>query len=292
VVGRNTGWATAWQPSPAGQPACAVTSRRPRAGRHGGVLTGGSAVARWRQGVAGDLEGVTGKVPGKEERTGAHRNGGSTVRRCQRRRAVVFISGEGAPVVAGGGDEVLQLGRGKGVRDLQEISGIGSSGRSSPGSGRQWWCSAGIHEGVGAADGRRRWSGCGERWGSSGVREKESERSGDGRTSGAARAGSEWLSGTATEGKEEGKDGGPGRGGATRRGGAVGPDPYQRTAPGPPPGPYHRTEWGREAPDGWAAAQCRAAVPLTGGAGLSAGAVESAGARGPAREESGVAEPR
>jgi hypothetical protein len=33
-------------------------------------------------------------------------------------------------------------------------------------------------------------------------------------------------------------------------------------------------------------------VPLTGGAGLSAGAMESAGARGPAREESGVAEPR
>jgi hypothetical protein len=44
------------------------------------VLTGGSAVAQRRQGVAGDLEGVTGKVPGKEERTGAHRNGGSTVR--------------------------------------------------------------------------------------------------------------------------------------------------------------------------------------------------------------------
>jgi hypothetical protein len=53
-----------------------------------------------------------------------------------------------------------------------------------------------------------------------------------------------------------------------------------------------RTERGREASDGWAAAQCRAAVPLTGGAGLSAGTVESAGARGPTREESRVAEPR
>jgi hypothetical protein len=52
------------------------------------------------------------------------------------------------------------------------------------------------------------------------------------------------------------------------------------------------TERGREASDGWAMAQCRAAVPLIGGAGLSAGAVESAGARGSAREESGVAEPR
>jgi hypothetical protein len=75
-------------------------------------------VARRRQGVAGDLEGVTGKVPGKEERAGAHRNGGLTVRRCQRRRAAAFVGGEGAPVVAGGGDEVLQLGRGERVRDL------------------------------------------------------------------------------------------------------------------------------------------------------------------------------
>jgi hypothetical protein len=57
-------------------------------------------------------------VPGKEERTVAHRNGGSMVRGCQRRRAAAFVSGEGAPVVAGGGDEVLQLGRGEGVRDL------------------------------------------------------------------------------------------------------------------------------------------------------------------------------
>jgi hypothetical protein len=40
----------------------------------------------------------------------------------------------GAPVVTGGGDEVLQLRRGEGVRDLQEIIGIGSSRRSSPGS--------------------------------------------------------------------------------------------------------------------------------------------------------------
>jgi hypothetical protein len=62
--------------------------------------------------------GATRKVPGKEERTVAHRNGGSTVRRCQRRQAAAFIGGEGAPVVTGGGDEVLQLGRSEGVRDL------------------------------------------------------------------------------------------------------------------------------------------------------------------------------
>jgi hypothetical protein len=176
-------------------------------------------VARQRQGVAGDLEGVTRKASGKEERTRVHRNGGSTVRQCKRRRAVAFVGGEGAPVVADGGDEVLQLGRGEGVRDLQEISGIGSSGRSSPGSGGRRRCSAGIHEGEGAAGGRRRRSGCGVRWGSSGAREKESERSGDGGTSGAARQ----------RGKRREKVGGPGRGGATRRGGAMGPGPEWRT---------------------------------------------------------------
>jgi hypothetical protein len=70
-------------------------------------------------------------VSGKEERAGAHRNGGSTVRRCKWRWAAVFV---------GGGDEDLQLGRGEGVRDLQEISGIGSSGRSSPGGGGRRRC--------------------------------------------------------------------------------------------------------------------------------------------------------
>jgi hypothetical protein len=122
-------------------------------------------------------------VPGKEERTGAHRNGGSTVRRCQRRRAAAFVGGEEAPVVAGGGDEVLQLERVEGVRDLQEISGIGSSRRNSPGSGGRRRCSAKIREGEGVAGGRRRRSECRERWGSSGAREEGSERSGDGRTS-------------------------------------------------------------------------------------------------------------
>jgi hypothetical protein len=76
--------------------------------RRGGVLAGGSVVAQRRQGVAGDLEGVAGKVPGKEERTGVHRNGGSMVRRCKRRRAAAFIGGEGAPVVVGGGGGVMK----------------------------------------------------------------------------------------------------------------------------------------------------------------------------------------
>jgi hypothetical protein len=38
-------------------------------------------------------------------------------------------------VVAGVVEEVLPLGRGEGVRKLQEIPGIGSSGKSSPGRG-------------------------------------------------------------------------------------------------------------------------------------------------------------
>jgi hypothetical protein len=42
-------------------------------------------------------------VPGKEERAGAHRNGGSTVRQRKRRWAVAFVGGEGAPVVGDSG---------------------------------------------------------------------------------------------------------------------------------------------------------------------------------------------
>jgi hypothetical protein len=58
------------------------------------------AVARRWQGVVRDLEGVTGKASGKEERTRVHRNGGSTVRRCKRCRAAVFFGGEGLRWVA------------------------------------------------------------------------------------------------------------------------------------------------------------------------------------------------
>jgi hypothetical protein len=41
-----------------------------------------------------------------------------------------------------------------------------------------------------------------------------------------------------------------------------------------------------------AAAQCRAAVPLTGGSSLSVARGRESRARGPAREGNGVAEPR
>jgi hypothetical protein len=73
-----------------------------------------------RQGVAGDLDGVTGKVPGKEERAVAHWNGGSTVMREESFGTAAFAGGEGAPVVVVECDEVLQLGRGKGWENCKK----------------------------------------------------------------------------------------------------------------------------------------------------------------------------
>jgi hypothetical protein len=74
------------------------------------------SVASRQQGVAGDLEGGTGEVLGKEERAGAHRNGVPTVRRRKRRRAAVFNDGRVAPVVIDERGEVLQLEGDPGVR--------------------------------------------------------------------------------------------------------------------------------------------------------------------------------
>jgi hypothetical protein len=81
-------------------------------------------VARRRQGVAGDFERATGKVPGKEERAGAHRNGRSTMRRRKRHRAVVSNSGGVAPVVVDVRGGVLQHRCGRGKRDLAPIRGM------------------------------------------------------------------------------------------------------------------------------------------------------------------------
>jgi hypothetical protein len=118
---------------------------------------------------------------------------------------------------------------------------------------------------------------------------------------------SERLGGSAAEGEREGKRWGSGPGGAMRRGGAVGPSPDRRTAPGSGPsaalvGDVRRVHSGnregREASDGWVATQYRAAVPLTGGAGLSAGvgrawawARSCVDARGLAREETETGRP-
>jgi hypothetical protein len=119
-------------------------------------------------------------------------------------------------VVAGMVEVVLQLGRGEGVRKLQEIPG-----KSSPGGGGRRRRSAEIREGEADFGGRRWWSGCGEWWGGSsaresglrGVKNRVSDRAArGGMRSAAARPGGE---------KGEGR-GAPGCGGATRRAGAHG----------------------------------------------------------------------
>jgi hypothetical protein len=69
------------------------------------------AARQWLDGgkvLSETSRGSRGKVPGKEERAGAHRNDGSMVRRRKRRRAAVFIGGEGALVGGDGGCGVLQ----------------------------------------------------------------------------------------------------------------------------------------------------------------------------------------
>jgi hypothetical protein len=101
---------------------------RPRVGRHGGALAGSSAAASRWQGVAGDLEGGTGEVLGKEERAGAHRNGVPTARRRKRRRAAAFNGGWVALVVVDKRGEVLQL---------EGDPGLGGSGQLRNGAARR-----------------------------------------------------------------------------------------------------------------------------------------------------------
>jgi hypothetical protein len=109
-------------------------------------------------------------------------------------------------------------------------------------------------------------------------------------------------------GKEEGKGGGPGVGVPRGAGVPWGLAPISRRRQAAARARRSRatcavrtlpaeTERG-ETSDGWAAAQCRAAVPLTGGAGLSAGVGRArarvrdcADARGPAREETETGRP-
>jgi hypothetical protein len=91
-------------------------------------------------------------------------------------------------------------------------------------------------------------------------------------TSEAERVGSKRLGGSTAEGKEKGRKGGPGRGGAMWRGGAVEPGPDRRTVPGSGPSAAlagdvrharacRPDRAGREGADGCAATQFRAAMP-------------------------------
>jgi hypothetical protein len=94
----------AWRPSPAAK----NDLRGPRQhARDDAVVL--SAAASRRHGIAGDLEGATEEVPSKEERVGAHQNGGPMVRRRKRRRAVAFTDDGVAPMVIDERGEVLQL---------------------------------------------------------------------------------------------------------------------------------------------------------------------------------------
>jgi hypothetical protein len=159
--------------------------------------------------------------PGRWGGGGAHPNGGTAERRRRGLGAAAFVSGEGSPVVAGVVEEVLQLERGEGVRKLQEIPGIGSSGRSLPGRGGRWWRSAEIRGGEAGSGGQRQWFGCGEWRGGSSARESGRRGVKNRVSDGAAWGG--MCSAAARSGGEKGEGrGGPGRGGATWRAGARG----------------------------------------------------------------------
>jgi hypothetical protein len=131
-----------------------------------------AARARARSAVAGLLSAQRNYgTPGRWGGGGAHPNYGTAERRRRGLGAAAFIGGEGSPMVASVVEEVLQLGRGEGVRKLQEIPGIGSSGKSLPGRGGRRQRSAEIREGESGSGGRRRWSGCGEWRGGSSAQE-------------------------------------------------------------------------------------------------------------------------
>jgi hypothetical protein len=141
-----------WRPVPRGRP----TSRLGRglvarsshvcglyARAHGAVASLPTAASWWR-GSPREHQRGSGVTPGKSGGGGAYPSGGAAVRREESSGTTAFTGGEGAPVVMVECDEVLQLGRGKGVRILQEIVRIGGSGRSSPGNGGRRWRSAEI----------------------------------------------------------------------------------------------------------------------------------------------------
>jgi hypothetical protein len=129
----------------------------------------------------------------------------------------VFAVGEGAPVVVVECDEVLQLGRGKEVRKLQEIARIGGSGRSSPGNGGRWRRSVGIRarEGLPLAGGGGPGAGSGSE--RCGAREGDRRGVGDGGADGVSGAVRKRPADDAVE-REKEKERGSGRGSATRAG--------------------------------------------------------------------------
>jgi hypothetical protein len=102
-------------------------------------------------------KGVTRKVPGKEERAGAHWNGASTVRRRKRRQAAAFIGGGVALVVIDMREGVLQRRCGRGKLRLAPIWEMARFGGRSPKRGGRRRRSDGVRRGRGApvAENRR-----------------------------------------------------------------------------------------------------------------------------------------
>jgi hypothetical protein len=104
--GRSLAARPSWENGPRGP----RQSRARRCGlRAWDITVARSSVTRRRQGVAGDLEGDIGEVPGKEEGAEAHRSGVLMVRRREWRRVAAFNGGGVAPVVVNKRGEVLQL---------------------------------------------------------------------------------------------------------------------------------------------------------------------------------------
>jgi hypothetical protein len=93
----------------------------------------GSAAASRRQGVAGDLDGAIGEVPGKEEEAGAHWSGGLTVRWRKRRRAAVFID-EGGWVLQHEGDQGVR--RQRSIEEWSNSEALTERGRTAVTLGR------------------------------------------------------------------------------------------------------------------------------------------------------------
>jgi hypothetical protein len=114
-----------------------VLSWSPRVGRRGGALAGGSAVARRWQGVVGDLEGATGKVPSKEE------GGRGAPERCADGEAVQTASGDGVQRRRGSSCGSRRAWRGPaargrpGVRRRRSIEEWSSSEGALTGGGRR-----------------------------------------------------------------------------------------------------------------------------------------------------------
>jgi hypothetical protein len=105
------GWAMAWRLGPAAVAACARAHSRPQRGhRVRGGAVAGLPSARRRQGPPREHQRGSGVTPGKSGGGGAYPSGGTAGRRRKSFGAAAFVGGEGAPVVADGGDEVLQLG--------------------------------------------------------------------------------------------------------------------------------------------------------------------------------------